>query len=472
MIRHPDDISNMIVKAPLLSAEQEETHAQTIQDSRAALLLGLLSISHTLEKIGTLYKDMADGTRKIRHHVYVQGVSEDIPVEGSFDNTDQSVSLPKSQKQRGTVKAQRKAACGIAAECSAILALQSNGNQASDLCRKRQTLAANIMSGLRLKDAELDNIAAELIASTRQKTPTLRDAATQREGAPLSEHQGIVDSIRKNRKVLLATKQEMIEANLRLVISIARKYKDLGIPLRDLVQEGNTGLVRAVEGHRGGSGKFSSYAGAWIDARIKKALGTVRLPIMGPQETQQAIARMGYHQDRFFSTHGRSLNDNELAQEMGMSVAQVKDIIKKTPPKVVSVDQPLRGAAGETPISRIADPFALDPSDILVEKDGEELIAAVLETLKSEHGDVLRLRFGIGREYALEPEEIAEQLGCHPETVRQREKRALLLFSKAAAKLGLRDVLAPEREGPWPESVAQIPTRKYVPKVSADEAVI
>ena len=472
MVRHPDDISNMIVKAPLLSTEQEGTHAQTIQDSRAALLLGLLSISHTLEKIGALYKDMADGKRTIRHHVYVQGVTEDIPVEGLFDNADQSVSSPKSQKQRGTVKAQRKAAGDIAAECLEILALQSNSKQASDLCRKRQTLAANIMSGLRLNDAALDNIAAELIALTKQKTPTLTDAAPQRERTSLSEHQGIVALIRKNKKVLLTTKQEMIEANLRLVISIARKYKDLGMSLQDLVQEGNTGLMRAVEGHRINSGKFSSYAGAWIDAKIKKALDTVRLPIMGPQETQQAIARMGYHQDRFFSTHGRSPNDNELAQEMGMSVAQVKDIIKKTPPKVVSVDQPLRGAARETLISRIADPSALNPSDVLVEKAGEGLIAAVLETLKSEHGDVLRLRFGIGREYALEPEEIAEQLGCHPETVRQREKRALLLFSKAAEKLGLRDVLAPEREGQWPENAAQIPTRKYVPKVSADEAVI
>jgi RNA polymerase primary sigma factor len=223
-------------------------------------------------------------------------------------------------------------------------------------------------------------------------------------------------------EVVRALKRRLVEANLRLVVSVARRYRQSGLSLLDLVQEGNLGLLKAVDRFQYRRGfKFSTYATWWIRQAITRAIAqtgrTVRLPV----HTVEALNRVEVARRRLREL-GRDPTVHDIATHVSMPHKKVMRLLQSGA-SLVSLDAPTLGdgVVGDF----IADAAASSPDARLVEQDMLRQVTAALESLNARERRVIELRYGItnSREHTLE--EVADRLGCTPEAVRQTERRAI-----------------------------------------------
>src|SRR3954452_22400802 len=236
-------------------------------------------------------------------------------------------------------------------------------------------------------------------------------------------------------------KQRFIQSNLRLVVSIAKRYQSSGLPLLDLVQEGNLGLIRAVEKFEYRKGfKFSTYATWWIRQAITRAIADQARTIRIPVHMVETINRLSRLTRRLIQDLGRDPTSEELGAEMEITPDRVRDILKVAQDPV-SLETPIGEEEDSHLGDFIEDQGALAPSDAASHQLLKEEVEDVLDSLTGRERRVLQLRFGLddGRQRTLE--EVGREFGVTRERIRQIEAKALRKLRHPSRSKKLRDYL-------------------------------
>lgn len=226
-------------------------------------------------------------------------------------------------------------------------------------------------------------------------------------------------------------REKMIKANLRLVVKIAHDYANFGLPLLDLISEGNIGLIKAVERFDPAKGgKLSTYAAWWIKQSIKRALANQSKTIRLPVHLVDKIARMRRLTAELEEALGRAPTDEEVAYEMEMSVNKVAHL-KSVSVRPASLDAPIGDEDGTEFGDLIGDENSINPLDNLQGKNVVNDLKSLIESLDARESEIIRLRFGLGGDKPKTLEEVGEMFGVTRERVRQLQNMALTRMRKA-----------------------------------------
>ena len=251
----------------------------------------------------------------------------------------------------------------------------------------------------------------------------------------IEEENALAARIKKGDK---AAREHMIKANLRLVVKIAHDYENYGLPLLDLISEGNIGLMKAVEKFDPAKGgKLSTYGSWWIKQSIKRALANQSKTIRLPVHLVDKIAKMRRVALKLQEEFGREPTDEELAEEMNMSPSRVAQM-RTAAIRPASLDAPIGDDDSQTFSDLVSDERAHDPYEDLEDKTVTGMLQEMVKTLDPREATILRYRFGLdgGNEKTLE--EVGQKFGVTRERVRQIQNIALKRMRKMIEKLEAR----------------------------------
>ncbi len=260
-------------------------------------------------------------------------------------------------------------------------------------------------------------------------------------GLDIAEFKRIVHRVQKGERAAARAKKEMVEANLRLVISIAKKYTNRGLQFLDLIQEGNIGLMKAVDKFEYRRGyKFSTYATWWIRQAITRSIADQARTIRIPVHMIETINKLVRTSRQMLHEIGREPTPEELAEKLGMSLDKVRKVLKiaKEP---ISLETPIGDEEDSHLGDFIEDKNAILPIDSAIQSNLRDTTTRVLASLTPREERVLRMRFGIGMNTDHTLEEVGQQFSVTRERIRQIEAKALRKLKHPSRSRKLRSFL-------------------------------